>query len=613
MSEYKHLGVNYSKIKKTKYNNKGEMIEYSTVKKLAYNNAAKYEKNGVNFDYTKKQVDDHLENFFILPDGVKTNEKKEKLFAIMEDKYNKIESFIAANYIINLPRELSYEDNKKIIMNFFEEMSNKKRLMIDVSFHLKNEGKENENLHCHILEGRRVINNDGSFGNAFRTDKNTMYLDSFKFVKKELAKRFSEELKKQNKNVIYTDLSNIELKNQALENGDYETALAKDYDTKYNKKTKNNTHAFNSSKNYADQKKKQWAAQQREEKRRLKEEAKQKAEVYSKTKKEIELLEIEQKFIEEDLENVKLFKSDFLEQEITKQELKNYYLKNKEKLVELYKNKQKYEEEKREKERINRDLIISFFNDKPTREDLKTNAQIKNYFKERLINKGYKYDDELKFFVNSLSYNLMRKEDYYLNKVPYFVYKNNNEDEELKYKEILDKERINEEERIFKEKYERKKEFKDSFIKEVFNYVNKELKLSKEEYNKYIEMIVKQQFDLKNQQQNNIFNSFESKFIIDSKTKFFTNAEIVNEMFNNKEAFLKRLESNKEIKNQRDKAIERIENSKEIAKAAQNLAKEVLEEEDENIKELYDSMNDILNNIYRNNKNNVYNTYKFTY
>lgn len=611
MSEYKHLGVNYSKIKKTKYNNKGEMIEYSTVKKLAYNNAAKYEKNGVNFDYTKKQVDDHLENFFILPDGVKTNEKKEKLFAIMEDKYNKIESFIAANYIINLPRELSYEDNKKIIMNFFEEMSNKKRLMIDVSFHLKNEGKENENLHCHILEGRRVINNDGSFGNAFRTDKNTMYLDSFKFVKKELAKRFSEELKKQNKNVIYTDLSNIELKNQALENGDYETALAKDYDTKYNKKTKNNTHAFNSSKNYADQKKKQWAEQQREEKRRLKEEAQQKAEVYSKTKKEIELLEIEQKFIEEDLKNIKLFKSDFLEQEITKQELKNYYLKNKEKLIELYRNKTKYEEEKREKERINRDLIISFFEDKANRDDLNTNKQIKNYFKEQLINKGYKYDDELKFFVDSLSYNLFKKQDYYLNKVPHFVYKNIKEDEELKYKEILEKEKINEEDRVFKEMFEKKKEFKNSFNKEIFNYVNNELKLSRSEYDAYIEMIIKQQFDLKNQQNNNVFSAFESKFIVESKTKFFTNKEIIDEMFNNKEAFLKRLENNKEIKNQRDRAIEKIENSKEIAKAAQNLAKEVLEEEDENIRELYNAMDDILNDIYKNNKNNVYNNYKF--
>ena len=611
MSEYKHLGVNYSKIKKTKYNNKGEMIEYSTVKKLAYNNAAKYEKNGVNFDYTKKQVDDHLENFFILPNGVKTDEKKEKLFAIMEDKYNKIESFTAANYIINLPRELNYEDNKKIIMNFFEEMSNKKRLMIDVSFHLKNEGKENENLHCHILEGRRVINNDGSFGNAFRTNKDTMYLDSFKFVKKELAKRFSEELKKQNKNVIYTDLSNIELKNQALENGDYETALAKNYDTKYNKKTKNNTNAFNNSKSYGDKKKQQWAEQQREEKRRLKEEAQQKAEVYSKTKKEIELLEIEQKFIEEDLKNINLFKSDFLEQEITKQELKNYYLKNKQKLIELYRNKNKYEEEKREKERINRDLIISFFNDKPKRDDLNTNKQIKDYFKEKLISKGYKYDDELKFFVDSLSYNLFKKQDYYLNKVPYFVYKNNKEDEELKYKEILEKDRINEEDRAFKEQFEKKREFKNSFNKEIFNYVNNELKLSRSEYNNYIEMIIKQQFDLKNQQNNNVFSAFESKFIIESKTKFFTNEEIVKEMFNNKEAFLKRLENNKEIKNQRDKAIEKIENSKEIAKAAQNLAKEVLEEEDENIKELYNSMDDILNDIYKKDKNNVYNTYKF--
>ena len=228
-----------------------------------------------------------------------------------------------------------------------------------------------------------------------------------------------------------------------------------------------------------------------------------------------------------------------------------------------------------------------------------------------MINKGYKYDDELKFFVDSLSYNLFKKQDYYLNKVPYFVYKNIKEDEELKYQEILEKEKINEEERAFKEMYERKREFKNSFNKEIFNYVNNELKLSRSEYDAYIEMIIKQQFDLKNQQSNNIFSNFESKFIVESKTKFFTNEEIVKEIFENKEAFLKRLENNKEIKNQRDRAIEKIENSKEIAKAAQNLAKEVLEEEDENIRELYNAMDDILNDIYKNNKNNVYNNYKF--
>ena len=611
--EYKHLGLKADKIKKEIIGKDGKYKSFSVVEKLAYNNAAKYEHDGKTYNYTRKQVDDFLDNISLMPSSTKTNKTALDLFKELEDKTSSSD-IMARSYILVLPVELDHDTHKRVIQDFFQEYCNQKNVFLDVSFHTKNKGEENENPHCHILASHKTLDKEGNISKAFRDNNNydLKKWDDYNFIKKELSNRFNKELKKQNKNVIYTELSNNELVKQSLKNNDFETAIKKNYNPKYQRKEKNNQ-AFSKSTSYADKKKQQWAAQQREEKRRLKEEAEQKAEVYTKTKKEIELLELEQKYLKEDLENVKLFKSDFLEQEITKQDLKNYYLKNKEKLIELYKDKRRYEEEKREKERINRDLIISFFNEKPTRNNLNTNKQIKDYFKEQLINKGYKYDDELKFFVNSLSYNLIRKEDYYLNKVPYFIYKNAKEDEELKYNENLEKERINEEERIFKEKFERKREFKDSFIKEVFNYVNKELKLSREEYNKYIEMIVKQQFDLKNQQQNNIFSSFESKFIIDSKTKFFTNKEVVDEMFNNKEAFLKRLENNKEIKSQRDRAIEKVENAKEIAKAAQNLAKEVLEEEDENIKELYDSMNDILNNIYRNNKNNVYNTYKFTY
>lgn len=610
--EYKHLGLKADKIKKEIIGKDGKYKSFSVVEKLAYNNASKYEHDGKTYNYKRKQVDDFLDNISLVPTGTKTNKTALELFKELEDKTSPSD-IMARNYIIVLPVELDHDTHKKVIQDFFQEYCNQKKVFLDISFHTKNKDKENENPHCHILASHKTLDENGNISKAFR-DNNNYNLkkwDDYSFIKKELSNRFNAELTKKNiNNVVYTELSNEKLVKQSLEKNDFETAIKKNYNPKYQRKERNNQ-AFSKNTNYADKKKQQWAEQQREEKRRLKEEAQQKAEVYSKTKKEIELLEIEQKFIEEDLKNISLFKSDFLEQEITKQELKNYYLKNKQKLIELYKNKNKYEEEKREKERINRDLIIEFFNDKPKRDDLNTNKQIKDYFKEKLINKGYKYDEELKFFVNSLSYNLIKKQDIYLNKVPYFVYKNNKEDEELKYQEILEKDRINEEERVFKEKFEKKKEFKNSFNKEIFNYINNELKLNKEEYNNYIEMIVKQQFDLKNQEQNNVFSAFESKFIIESKTKFFTNAEIVKEIFENKEAFLKRLENNKEIKNQRDRAIEKIENSKEIAKAAQNLAKEVLEEEDENIRELYNAMDDILNDIYKNNKNNIYNNYKF--
>lgn len=610
--EYKHLGLKADKIKKEVIGKDGKYKSFSVVEKLAYNNAEKYEHDGKTYNYTRKQVDDFLDNISLVPASTKTNKTALDLFKELEDKTSPSD-IMGRNYIIVLPVELDHDTHKKVIQDFFQEYCNQKKVFLDISFHTKNKGKENENPHCHILASHKTLDEKGNISKAFRDNNNydLKKWDDYNFIKKELSNRFNAELTKKNiNNVVYTELSNEKLVKQSLENNDFETAIKKNYNAKYKRKERNNQ-AFSKNSSYADQKKKQWAAQQREEKRRLKEEAQQKAEHYTKTKKEIELLEVEQKFIEEDLKNIKLFKSDFLEQEITKQELKNYYLKNKGKLVELYKHKQKYEEEKREKERINRDLIISFFEAKASRDDLNTNKQIKDYFKEKLINKGYKYDDELKFFVDSLSYNLFKKQDYYLNKVPYFVYKNIKEDEELKYQEILEKEKINEEERAFKEMYERKREFKNSFNKEIFNYVNNELKLSRSEYDAYIEMIIKQQFDLKNQQSNNIFSNFESKFIVESKTKFFTNEEIVKEIFENKEAFLKRLENNKEIKNQRDRAIEKIENSKEIAKAAQNLAKEVLEEEDENIRELYNAMDDILNDIYKNNKNNVYNNYKF--
>ena len=69
---------------------------------------------------------------------------------------------LARNFIIALPKELSFEENKKLITEFIQENFVSKGMIADLAIHDEsNEG--NNNIHAHIMTTLRPINEKGQW------------------------------------------------------------------------------------------------------------------------------------------------------------------------------------------------------------------------------------------------------------------------------------------------------------------------------------------------------------------------------------------------------------------------------------------------------------------
>ena len=122
----------------------------------------KNEWDGVTHDYTKKQGVISKEIF--LPDHAPEEYKDRKTF------WNSVELFeknsnaqLARNFIISLPKELSIEENKKMIEEYIQTNFVKEGMIVDLAIH--DESREgNQNIHAHIMTIVRPINEDGTWG-----------------------------------------------------------------------------------------------------------------------------------------------------------------------------------------------------------------------------------------------------------------------------------------------------------------------------------------------------------------------------------------------------------------------------------------------------------------
>ena len=122
----------------------------------------KNEWDGVTHDYTKKQGVISKEIF--LPDHAPEEYKDRKTL------WNSVELFeknsnaqLARNFIISLPKELSIEENKKMIEEYVQTNFVKKGMIVDLAIH--DESREgNQNIHAHIMTIVRPINEDGTWG-----------------------------------------------------------------------------------------------------------------------------------------------------------------------------------------------------------------------------------------------------------------------------------------------------------------------------------------------------------------------------------------------------------------------------------------------------------------
>ena len=122
----------------------------------------KNEWDGVTHDYTKKQGVISKEIF--LPDHAPEEYKDRKTL------WNSVELFeknsnaqLARNFIISLPKELSIEENKKMIEEYVQNNFVKEGMIVDLAIHDESQDK-NGNIHCHIMTIVRPINEDGTWG-----------------------------------------------------------------------------------------------------------------------------------------------------------------------------------------------------------------------------------------------------------------------------------------------------------------------------------------------------------------------------------------------------------------------------------------------------------------
>ena len=122
----------------------------------------KNEWDGVTHDYTRKQGVISKEIF--LPDHAPKEYKDRKTL------WNSVELFeknsnaqLARNFIISLSKELSIEENKKMIEEYIQTNFVKEGMIVDLAIH--DESREgNQNIHAHIMTIVRPINEDGTWG-----------------------------------------------------------------------------------------------------------------------------------------------------------------------------------------------------------------------------------------------------------------------------------------------------------------------------------------------------------------------------------------------------------------------------------------------------------------
>ena len=135
----------------------------SAVASAAYISCEKLtnEWDGVTHDYHNKKGLLHSEIF--LPENVpKEFQDRSFLWNSVELNEKASNAQLARNFIIGLPKELSVEENKKLIIDFIQENFVSKGMITDLAIHDEsNEG--NKNIHAHIMTTLRPINEKGEW------------------------------------------------------------------------------------------------------------------------------------------------------------------------------------------------------------------------------------------------------------------------------------------------------------------------------------------------------------------------------------------------------------------------------------------------------------------
>ena len=122
----------------------------------------KNEWDGVTHDYhNKKGLED--KEIFLPENAPKEFSDRSTLWNSVELNEKAINSQLARNFIIALPKELSLEENKELIREFIQENFVSKGMIADLAIHQGND-EGNGNIHAHIMTTVRPLSQDGTWG-----------------------------------------------------------------------------------------------------------------------------------------------------------------------------------------------------------------------------------------------------------------------------------------------------------------------------------------------------------------------------------------------------------------------------------------------------------------
>ncbi|ENI4644398.1 MobA/MobL family protein [Salmonella enterica] len=168
----------------------------------AYNSRTrlKDEKTGLVFNYEKKK-EDLMHQEIILPNNApKSFKDRSTLWNAVESKNNRRDSQLSRYFIVALPRELTLEQNHKLLTDYIKKNFIKKGMCADIAIH---NDADNNNPHAHVMLTMQDVNETG-FLNKNREWNNK---NNVEIWRRSWAVSVNKSLRENNKKDLVSSLS----------------------------------------------------------------------------------------------------------------------------------------------------------------------------------------------------------------------------------------------------------------------------------------------------------------------------------------------------------------------------------------------------------------------
>lgn len=205
----------------------------SAIAKAAYNARDKLEneRTGETVDYTRAYGGEDLAfaGLYVPKDAPEWANDRAQLWNHAEAAEKRQDAQLARNFQIDLPHELTEEQNRYLVQDFVRENFTRKGFAVDVAIHRPGADSDSRNIHAHLLVAMRTLGADG-FAPTKARDQNTK--EQFEEWRENWAHQLSRHLRRhgfelEGERMAHGHLSQEEQREKALERGDLEYAELK--------------------------------------------------------------------------------------------------------------------------------------------------------------------------------------------------------------------------------------------------------------------------------------------------------------------------------------------------------------------------------------------------